>query len=50
MKTAEMKLNREIVSEAEWLIARRDLLAREKNSLAGNVLSAREWVSRHDQY
>ncbi len=30
MKTAEMKLNREIVSEAEWLIARRDLLVREK--------------------
>jgi len=30
MKTAEMKLNREIVSEAEWLIARRDLLARKK--------------------
>jgi predicted dithiol-disulfide oxidoreductase (DUF899 family) len=30
MKTAEMKLNREIVSEAEWLVARKDLLTREK--------------------
>jgi predicted dithiol-disulfide oxidoreductase (DUF899 family) len=30
MKTAEMTLNREIVSEAEWLVARKDLLTREK--------------------
>jgi predicted dithiol-disulfide oxidoreductase (DUF899 family) len=30
MKTAETKLNREIVSEAEWLVARKDLLTREK--------------------
>jgi len=30
MNTAEMELNREIVSEADWLIARRDLLTREK--------------------
>ncbi len=30
MKTAEMKSNREIVSEAEWLIARKDLLTQEK--------------------
>ncbi len=30
MNTAEMELNREIVSEAEWLVARRDLLTREK--------------------
>ena len=30
MKTAEMKLNREVVSEAEWLVARKDLLTREK--------------------
>jgi len=32
MNTAEMELNREIVSEADWLIARRDLLTRERNS------------------
>jgi len=30
MKLAEMELNREIVSETEWLVARRDLLTREK--------------------
>jgi predicted dithiol-disulfide oxidoreductase (DUF899 family) len=30
MKTAKTKLNREIVSEAEWLVARKDLLTREK--------------------
>jgi predicted dithiol-disulfide oxidoreductase (DUF899 family) len=30
MKTAETKLKREIVSEAEWLVARKDLLTREK--------------------
>jgi predicted dithiol-disulfide oxidoreductase (DUF899 family) len=30
MKLAEMEMNREIVSEAEWLVARKDLLAREK--------------------
>ena len=30
MKTAEMELNREVVSEAEWLVARKDLLTREK--------------------
>jgi predicted dithiol-disulfide oxidoreductase (DUF899 family) len=30
MKTAEMKSNREIVSKAEWLTARKDLLTREK--------------------
>jgi predicted dithiol-disulfide oxidoreductase (DUF899 family) len=30
MKTAEMKSDREIVLEADWLVARKDLLAREK--------------------
>jgi len=30
MKLAETELNREIVSETEWLVARRDLLTREK--------------------
>ena len=30
MKTAEMELNREVVSETEWLVARKDLLTREK--------------------
>src|SRR5881398_80965 len=30
MKLAETELNREIVSEAEWLVARKDLLTREK--------------------
>ncbi len=30
MKTAEMELNREVVTEAEWLVARKDLLRREK--------------------
>ena len=30
MKLAETELNREIVSEAEWLVAREDLLTREK--------------------
>jgi predicted dithiol-disulfide oxidoreductase (DUF899 family) len=30
MKLAEMQLNREVVTEAEWLIARKDLLTREK--------------------
>lgn len=30
MKLAEMEMNREIVSEAEWLVARKDLLTREK--------------------
>ena len=30
MKTAEMELNREVVTEAEWLVARKDLLTREK--------------------
>ena len=30
MKTAEIELNREVVSEADWLVARRDLLTREK--------------------
>jgi len=30
MKTAEMELNREVVSVAEWLVARKDLLTREK--------------------
>lgn len=30
MKTAEMELNREVVTEAEWLVARKDLLGREK--------------------
>jgi predicted dithiol-disulfide oxidoreductase (DUF899 family) len=30
MKLAEMELDREVVSEAEWLIARKDLLTREK--------------------
>ena len=35
MKLAETELIREIVSEAEWLVARKDLLAREDP--AGNV-------------
>jgi predicted dithiol-disulfide oxidoreductase (DUF899 family) len=30
MKLAEMELNREVVSPAEWLVARKDLLNREK--------------------
>src|SRR5439155_10795467 len=30
MKLAETELNREIMSEAEWLVARKDLLTREK--------------------
>jgi predicted dithiol-disulfide oxidoreductase (DUF899 family) len=30
MKLAEMEMNREVVSEAEWLVARKDLLTREK--------------------
>jgi len=30
MKLAEMELNREVVSKDEWLVARRDLLTREK--------------------
>src|SRR6184192_3378351 len=30
MKLAETELNRDIVSEAEWLVARKDLLTREK--------------------
>ncbi|HEV2045358.1 MAG TPA: thioredoxin family protein [Chthoniobacterales bacterium] len=30
MKLAEMKMDREVVSEAEWLVARKDLLTREK--------------------
>src|SRR5256886_2071569 len=30
MKLAETELNREIVSEAEWLVARKDLLTRER--------------------
>jgi predicted dithiol-disulfide oxidoreductase (DUF899 family) len=30
MKTAEMELNREVVSETEWLVARKDLLTQEK--------------------
>ncbi len=30
MKTAEMELSREVVSETEWLVARKDLLTREK--------------------
>src|SRR5882724_4562263 len=30
MKLAEMELDREVVSEAEWLVARKDLLTREK--------------------
>ncbi len=30
MKLAETELNREVVSEAEWLIARKDLLTRER--------------------
>src|ERR1700736_4095956 len=30
MKLAEMKLDREVVSEAEWQVARKDLLTREK--------------------
>lgn len=30
MKTAGMELNREVVSGAEWLVARKDLLTREK--------------------
>ena len=30
MKLAEKEMNREIVSEAEWLVARKDLLTREK--------------------
>ena len=30
MKTAEMELTREVVTEAEWLVARKDLLRREK--------------------
>jgi predicted dithiol-disulfide oxidoreductase (DUF899 family) len=30
MKIAELELNREIMSEAEWLVARKDLLTREK--------------------
>ncbi|HWY39656.1 MAG TPA: thioredoxin family protein [Chthoniobacterales bacterium] len=30
MKRAEMEMTREVVPEAEWLIARKDLLAREK--------------------
>src|SRR5438132_12528099 len=30
MKLAETELNREIVSEGEWLVARKDLLTREK--------------------
>jgi predicted dithiol-disulfide oxidoreductase (DUF899 family) len=30
MKLAEMELNQEVVTEAEWLVARRDLLTREK--------------------
>ena len=30
MKLAELETNREVVSPAEWLVARKDLLAREK--------------------
>jgi predicted dithiol-disulfide oxidoreductase (DUF899 family) len=30
MKLAEKEMNREVVSEAEWLVARKDLLSREK--------------------
>ena len=41
MKTAEMELNREVVSEAEWLVARKDLLTREKEfTRQRDVLSA----------
>ena len=41
MKTAEMELNREVVSEAEWLVAQKDLLTREKEfTRQRDVLSA----------
>jgi predicted dithiol-disulfide oxidoreductase (DUF899 family) len=57
MKTAETKLNREIVSEAEWLVARKDLLTRENNFLDlvpkgrdENPDSTMDRVRRHDQY
>jgi predicted dithiol-disulfide oxidoreductase (DUF899 family) len=41
MKLAEMELNREVVSKDEWLVARRDLLTREKEfSRQRDALSA----------
>ena len=41
MKLAEMELNQEVVTEAEWLVARRDLLTREKElSRQRDALSA----------
>jgi predicted dithiol-disulfide oxidoreductase (DUF899 family) len=41
MKTAKMKPNREVVSKAEWLVARKDFLTREKEfTRARDALSA----------
>jgi predicted dithiol-disulfide oxidoreductase (DUF899 family) len=41
MKLAEKQMNPEIVSEAEWLVARKDLLTREKQfTLQRDALSA----------
>jgi len=41
MKLAEMEMNREVVSKDEWLVARRDLLTREKEfSRERDALSA----------
>jgi predicted dithiol-disulfide oxidoreductase (DUF899 family) len=41
MKLGEMEMNREVVSEAEWLVARKDLLTREKEfSRQRDALSA----------
>jgi predicted dithiol-disulfide oxidoreductase (DUF899 family) len=55
MKTAEIETDREVVSETEWLVARRDLLSREKQfSRQRDELSAARrklpWVKVGKEY
>jgi predicted dithiol-disulfide oxidoreductase (DUF899 family) len=42
MKLAELETNHEVVSEAEWLVARKALLTREKaaNATLSNLMSS----------
>ena len=57
-RTKQNQMNHpEIVSEAEWLVARKDLLTREKefprqrDALSAARLQLRwDWVRRHDEY
>src|SRR5260370_26162424 len=55
MKLAEMEMKREVVSEAEWLVARKDLLTREKEfnhqrDALSNARRSLPWVKIDKEY